>query len=320
MRARSLFRAAALAASVVVAGCATTAGPPPAQAPRPRPAVDLSTKVGWIIRLEQQRVLQVEDPGAAAMPAPAAASAAPPEFAPANTPDLRALLLDPDPVVRRRSALAIGRIGMAEGVPLLVGRLSDPEEGVREMASFGLGLLGSREAVGPLLALLTDASPPVRGRAIEALGQIGDPTAAGPIAGASTGCAALLAPLPPDDESWPMSPDIEACRLALFALVRLRDTDALRSVALNAQGQPISRWWPVAFALQRGGVRDADALLTLASAAGVYTRAFALRALATLEDKRLVPIAEAIVADKTADVKLRVAALRALGPSLTLSM
>jgi putative transposase len=47
-----------------------------------------------------------------------------------------------------------------------------------------------------------------------------------------------------------MSPDIEACRLALFALVRLRDTDALRSVALNAQGQPISHHQPVAVAVE----------------------------------------------------------------------
>jgi cyclophilin family peptidyl-prolyl cis-trans isomerase len=309
---RPVVLAGVVAVLFAAGGCATTPAARPAQTARSRPAVDLDTKVGWIVRLEQQRILHVDEPAAA--PAAPAADPAPaaPTFAPASSPDLRALVLDPDPVVRRRSAMAVGRIGMTEGVPLLLGRLADPEESVREMAAFGLGLLGSRDAVPPLIQLLGDSALTVRGRAIEALGQIGDPSAAGPIAAASTGCGALLAPLAPDDESWPLGPGIEACRLALFALVRLRDADALRSVALDAQGQPISRWWPVAFALQRGGVRDADALLTLASSAGVYTRAFALRALATLEDARLVPIAQAIVGEPGADLKLRVAALRAL--------
>src|SRR5690606_30865773 len=156
------------------------------------------------------------------------------------------LLSDPDPVIRARAALAIGRTGVAAGVPLVVTALQDPEEAVRANAAFALGLLGSREPVASLHASLADPSPVVRGRAIEALGLIGDTDSAAWIARAAEGCGALMAPIAPDDEEWPKSPEIEVCRLALYALVRLRRFDALAQVALDGQGRPVSSWWPVA--------------------------------------------------------------------------
>ena len=49
-------------------------------------------------------------------------------------------------------------------------------------------------------------------------------------------------------------------------------TTRSRSVALDEQGQPVSRWWPVAYALQRiGDRRAAGPLLTLVSGPGIYT-------------------------------------------------
>ena len=118
----------------------------------------------------------------------------------------------------------------------------------------------------------------MRGRVIEALGLIGDKSAAAPVVTAAAGCAALMAPIAPDD-STPQAPEVDLCRLALFTLVRLGDRDALRTVALDAEGRAAARWWPVAYALQRGGAPDAGALLALVSTDGVYTPAFALRAL-----------------------------------------
>jgi HEAT repeat protein len=68
-----------------------------------------------------------------------------------------------------------------------------------------------------------------------------------------------------------------ACRLALYALVRLK---AYRSSRRGARrdGQPRVRWWPVAFALQRlEDKRALPALLTLAKERNPYTRAFAVK-------------------------------------------
>jgi HEAT repeat protein len=82
-------------------------------------------------------------------------------------------LRDPDRGVRRRAALAAGRIAAPELVPPLVELMNDQEVEVRRMAAFALGLAGSPLAVDRLLASLKDADGQVRARAAEALGRIG---------------------------------------------------------------------------------------------------------------------------------------------------
>jgi len=319
LRSASRICAGVVLPALVVPGCATA---PPAATPLIAPAAaqaaSLDTKVGWVLRLEAQRMLR--DPGVmpdvvfAPLPAaPAAALPPAPALKPAATADLMALAVDPDAGLRRRAALALGRVGMADGLRALVPLLSDAAEPVRAMAAFAIGLVGDRQGVAPLQLALKDASALVRGRAVEGLGLIGEPSAAGAVADAAAGCAALLAPLAPDDEEWPKTPEIEICRLSLFALVRLRNYEALARVALDAQGLAVSQWWPVAFALQRSGDRRAaPALLTLVNSPGVHTAAFALRGLATLRDPAVVTPALAIAARSDADVRLRVAAVRAL--------
>lgn len=309
---------------VVVSGLAACASAPSAPALPPAPVLEppsLDIKVAWILRLEQQRtmrdepIVEVPDevPAATAVETPAAAPAAMPvvEFRHAMEPDLAALLTDPEPLVRSRAAMAIGRTGSPEAPALLQAALADPEDGVRGSAAFGLGLLASRDAVPALQAALTDESIVVRGRAVEALGLVGDPAGAPAIVQAATGCQVLLATVAPDDEQWPKSPEMELCRLSLYALVRLGDYAALSQIALDAAGQPVSTWWPVAYALQRIGDRRAIApLRVLAAAPGVYTAGFALRGLAALEDPQVLPVARALAANREADVKLRVAAVR----------
>jgi HEAT repeat protein len=232
---------------------------------------------------------------------------------PAGTADLLALAADPETIVRRRAVLALGRVGASEGVPVLVSSLHDAEADVRATAAFALGLIGDRAATPALVKALGDPAPLVRGRVAEALGLIADASAAPAVAETFAGCKTDLAAIEPDDEQ-PKSPEVEACRLALFALVRLRDYDALARVALDEQGQPVSRWWPVAYALQRiGDRRAAGALLTLVSGPGIYTPSFALRGLAAAQEARAVAPALAAATRADADVRLRVTAVRLLG-------
>ena len=296
----------------MLAACKTAAPPVNVPPPEPpRPVVPLDRRVAWILRLEAERVLRDEAPGAAHRDFP---TIGPRTFVGAIAPDLEALSLDTDPAVRRRALLGIGRTGLVDGVPALVSGLSDTDEAVRVSAAFGLGILGRAAGVDPLIAALKDSSALVRGRAADALGLIGDARAAAPVADAAAGCASVLTAIQPDDEEWPKAPEIEACRLSLFALVRLRQYDALARVALDPQGEPVSRWWPVAYALQRiNDKRAVPALLTLASTDGVYSPAFALRGLAAAGDKRLVPLAMALAARESADIRLRAQAVRALG-------
>jgi len=298
-----VVRVAAPLMLVLLAGCATT---PPVVAPVPPPApvYSLDQRVSWILRLEAQRWL--------ADPATPAA-------------DLRLLVADTDASVRRRAALAVGRVGEAEGMAILTPLLADAEADVRASAAFALGLLGLTGAESALRTALTDTDVRVRGRAAEGLGLIAVNAAgareiwmpsATAVADAFAGCGAHIAPLSPDDEAV-QSTDVEACRLALFALVRLRHYESLARVALGADGQPVSQWWPVAFALQRiNDGRAAPALQALLRSSGVSTSAFALRGLAG--EPATVTVAQRLAIDDAVDPRVRVAAIRVLGrPNLT---
>ena len=78
-------------------------------------------------------------------------------------------------------------------------------------------------------------------------------------AGALTGVAARR------PRRHPLAPPVEAVRLGLYALARLGVYEPLAAAVVDADGQPVSRWWPVAYALQRvGDPRAAPALLALA--------------------------------------------------------
>jgi cyclophilin family peptidyl-prolyl cis-trans isomerase/HEAT repeat protein len=267
--------------------------------PPAAPVYSLDQRVSWILRLEAQRWLA--DPGV-----PAA--------------DLRRLVADTDASVRRRAALAVGRVGDADGVAILTPMLADADTDVRASAAFALGLLGQVAGEAALRAALTDTEVRVRGRAAEGLGLIAVNTggereawvpSATAVADAFAGCAAQIAAVSPDDEAV-QTDDREACRLALLALVRLRHYESLARVALGADGQPVSQWWPVAFALQRiNDPRAASALQTLLRSAGVYTSGFALRGLAS--QPATWPVAQRLAIDDAADPRLRVAAIRALG-------
>ena len=299
--------------AAALGGCASA--PPKPQVP----VISADQKMAWMLQLEDQRLLRVpppDTPAPAVTPPPRGrkAVAAPPP--PPPTPDLLQLVTDSEARIRRRAALAIGRVGLADGIAPLQTTLTDADPAVRQMAAFALGLIGDRGAVPALTTALQDADAMVRGRAAEALGLIGDPSA-GAAVGVMTSAyikQGAIAALTPDDERWPISPEADAARLGLFALVRLTAWEPLAAAVLDGSGRPVSAWWPVAFALQRINDRRALApLQQLVQGQGRYTRAFAARGLGRLKDASSTPLLIALLQREGRDEALAVSAVRALG-------
>ncbi|MGE0705902.1 MAG: HEAT repeat domain-containing protein [Vicinamibacterales bacterium] len=268
-----------LAMAAVLSACAST---PDAA---PDAAASYEQKLAWILRLEDQRILR--DPPSAAPSVPPAAGAA------AVTPaaDLTRLLVDRDARIRRRAALAAGRVGLAEAATPVAALLKDLQPDVRSMAAFALGLIGDASSVPVLVTALDDQSPAVQGAAAEALGLIGDPSAAGPVGALAARVldSGALATVPGDEGDADRASPAGAFRLAVYALVRLQAYDELAAAVLDA-GQPRTTWWPVAYALQRLGDARAQApLRSLLSAPHVYTRVFAVKGLGATKDTSALP-------------------------------
>ena len=302
-------RAAAALAILLTTACASAPVQPAA------PAITFEQKMAWILQLEDQRLLRLPPPPAPVVPPNQRRRAPAVAVQPLATPDLAVLLRDAEPRLRRRAALAVGRVRLKEGIQPLTATLADADPDVRAMAAFGLGLIGDSSVETALIPLLSDESPMVRGRAAEALGQIdakGSAAAIGKMV-AEYARNPIVTGMQPDDESWPAPPEAEAFKLGLFALVRLRAYEPIAAAVLDG-GRPISTWWPVAFALQRTEDKRARApLLELLRSPGRYTRAFAARGLGGLRDASTVKDLLAVL-DPSAKsgLEVTVAAVRAL--------
>ncbi|HKT82036.1 MAG TPA: HEAT repeat domain-containing protein [Vicinamibacterales bacterium] len=297
-----------VALTIAVGACACAPAVKPQVTPAPvqpsvPPSPPFEVKQAWILRLEDLRVLReagVDNAAGDAQPL---------------VPDLIALLKDDEARVRRRAALAIGRVGLRDGTPALVSLLTDGDEEVRQMAAFALGLIGDPAARDPLVTALSDPSPMVKSSAAEALGLIGDASSADAVARmardvfSSGGVTeAALAGTTDDDRATPAA----AFRFALFSLVRLKAYPALASVVIDDSGAPRIHAWPVAFALQRlENPQALPALRVLAADSDPTTRAFAVKGLGALKDRESVaPLVELIT---TGDRSSAVEAIRALG-------
>jgi HEAT repeat protein/cyclophilin family peptidyl-prolyl cis-trans isomerase len=224
------------------------------------------------------------------------------------------LLGDGEARVRRRAALAIGRVGLRDGIDPLVKLLGDADPEVQYMAAFGLGLIGDQAAVTPLVSALADRSPIVQGGAAEALGLIGEVSAADAVGRLASQIveSGALAQTPGEDADARRDLPASAFRLAIYALVRLKAYDQLAAAVLDPSGQPKVRWWPVAYAFQRvDDKRALGALLALAKDAHPYTRAFAAKGLGGLKDPSAVPTLLGLLGG--GDSAIVIESVRALG-------
>ena len=185
--------------------------------------------------------------------APVAVAPPPP---PPVTPDLTALLADEEARVRRRAALAVGRVGLGDGVEPLLPLLGDADPEVRQMAAFALGLIGDRRARDPLVRALVgsvaagagwrrrgaraDWRPGrARSRSARMIAQVVESGALAETARRRRATARRDTPA-------------AAFRLGVFALVRLKSYDRLAAAVLDPVGT-------AARALVAGGLRAATA-------------------------------------------------------------
>ncbi len=299
---------------LLFASACASAPPAPNAATVRLPAITWEEKLGWILRLEDQRLIRDPNPPAQVILVPAT-KGRPAIVAPPPPSDLMRLLNDEEARTRRRAALALGRVGLPEAIPALQQALGDAEFEVRQMAAFALGLIGDASARPALLNALKDSEPIVQGRAAEALGTIGDRNDAAAIAAMvrTSIQGGALNTVTPDDLGWPLAPPVEAVRLGLYALVRLGSYEALATSVINPNGAPVSAWWPIAFALGRSGdARAVPALTVLLQTPGRFTAAFAARGLGALKGQNAAAVLRDIADKRQRDPAVVIEAIRAL--------
>jgi cyclophilin family peptidyl-prolyl cis-trans isomerase/HEAT repeat protein len=285
------FLRLSLVAGVTLLNACASGQPPPVKADAKAPVVLVfAQKMRWILQLEDQRQLR------------------------GGGGDLVALLADPEARIRRRAALALGRVKLSEAIPALTSILqSEPDVEVKQMAAFAMGLIGDSAAAPALIAALSDPDPVIQGRAAEALGMLAHKAAVPSVTTmvSSHINAGALKGITPDDMAHPKTASAEAVRLGLYALVRLGSYDGIAGSVLDANGSPRSRWWPIAFALQRvNDARAVPALLDLLKGEGQLTRAFAARGLGQLKDPRAAAPLVAIAENAGEPTAIRIQAVR----------
>ncbi|MFI5006742.1 MAG: HEAT repeat domain-containing protein [Solirubrobacterales bacterium] len=226
--------------------------------------------------------------------------------------ELDRLLRDRDRGIRRRAALAAGRIGDPVVVPTLIDLMNDAEPEVRQMAAFALGLIGDKGAIDRLVSSLGDSEVVVRARSAEALGRIGDARAAPELARFILGAIPKGAPILTvrgDDPGSATDPWIEL-RLALFALGRLKEPKAAAE-ALLLSGKPRFDWWAATWVAMRVESPALRPVLVAAAASNdPLSRSLAARGLGALKDASAIEILDTLAHD--ADPTVAFYALRAL--------
>jgi cyclophilin family peptidyl-prolyl cis-trans isomerase/HEAT repeat protein len=95
--------------------------------------------------------------------------------------NLISYLHDPDPEIRARAALAVGRIGDIKGAENLFDLINDSTIEVSCNASFGLGLTGEKSFASRLMEEAVDLEPIRLASAVNAVGRLADSTMTGTV-------------------------------------------------------------------------------------------------------------------------------------------
>ncbi len=225
-----------------------------------------------------------------------------------------AFLRHEDPAIRRRAALAAGRIGDPLVGPHLLQQVRDPVVEVRRATVLALGMLGSPESAAALVSALSDIDAVTRGRAAEALSRIGQASSGPAIAEAFRralpGNAGAGLRIRGDDPGRADDPWVEL-RLHLFALARLKDAGALAGAALGPDSTPLIDWWACVWAAMRiADPRLTPILLAGARAEDPYIRSLSAKGLGNLKSLSHLGAVRRLVEDRDPGVVLE--ALRAL--------
>ena len=229
--------------------------------------------------------------------------------------DLRKLFSSPNALVRKRAALAAGRIGNEDSLSSLTELLEkDADPSVRAMAAFAIGEVESEKGANALVAVLKSGSSSVdvKARAVEALGKIAGALPREQEARQRELGAAVLEAL----NAAPTPRATNDHSLILFGL-----TAALRSRPANA-GPTIAKFLSSANprvradagnALARLRLKDGNEQLRrlLTSDPDPVVRANAARVLGVTEDKESY---DALLSKATSDIdsRVRVSAIRGL--------
>ena len=229
--------------------------------------------------------------------------------------DLRDLLASKSTAIRRRAALATGRIGSEESVSDLVNLLErDKDRNVRAMAAFAIGETESGAGAESLLAVVQNAgeSGEVRARAIEALGKIAAALPKEQETRARELGAAVLETLEFESGQRSVSGRMTIL-LGLTAALRAKPAMAGAVIArFLAHSDPRIRA-DAANALARLRLKDGNDQLRklLTVDADPIVRANAARVLGATEDKlALSQLVDRALSDN--DARVRVSAIRAL--------
>ena len=228
--------------------------------------------------------------------------------------DLRGLFSSPNALVRKRAALAAGRIGDEDAIGALTNLLEkDADPSVRAMAAFALGEVESEAGANALLESLKNKSGLVelRARTIEALGKIAAALPREKEARQRELGAAILDTL--KAEPGQSAANTSLVLLGVTAVLRSRPANAGPTLAKFLTSSNSRVRADVANALARLRLKDGnDQLRTLlTSDLDPIVRANAARVLGVTEDKQSVDALLARATDDK-DSRVRVSAIRAL--------
>lgn len=222
--------------------------------------------------------------------------------------DLKNLLRNENPEIRKRAALAAGRIGNEAAIETLSTLAEkDPNEQVRIYAVFALGEIESTKATETILKLLKDKNANVRARAVEAAGKIA-------MANLKSRESEELGEAVLDlMEAEEIKPNEQVVLLGLTAILRARpeDGDLVAMRFLTNLNSRIRADAANTLARIKSKVAVEQLKTMLLADDDAIARANAARALGAAEDKNSASLLiEAALNDD--DLRVRVSAIRAL--------